>query len=147
MKYLLFFLSNLFSLICCAQIADSSKVSEEDLLNLPSRFIVSHKDDQLAWARVEAFIGRFSAMRVIYESDYVIETYNPSSGDKEYRLNKILAAPCPCSYWVSKLPIESGYDYNVKTYGASPCKKECQINEKVLSYYIISGIVLEDFIK
>ncbi len=59
----------------------------------PLEFTIAKSEADEAWGRAQSFIGRFSSMKLQTVTDFVIQTYNPGSGDVNF------------GYYVTKTPM------------------------------------------
>ena len=94
----------------------------------PLEFIVSNEDAEMAWGRAQSFIGRFSSMRLQTITDYVIQTYNPSSSGVAY------------AYYVTKTPLGDSTQFNVTcNTGNLFAMADAQSNAHILAYFMNTG--------
>ena len=94
----------------------------------PLEFTVSNEDAEMAWGRAQSFIGRFSSMKLQTATDYVIQTYNPSSSGVSY------------GYYVTKTPLGGSTQFNVTcNTGNLFAMADAQSNAHILAYYMNTG--------
>jgi hypothetical protein len=94
----------------------------------PLEFTVQNEDAEMAWGRAQSFIGRFSSMKLQTATDYVIQTYNPSSSGVAY------------GYHVTKTPLGKSTQFNVTcNTGNLFAMGDALSNAHILAYYMSTG--------
>lgn len=112
---------------------------EEDYLSkvneFPTEFTIEENDIDNAWGRAQSWIGKYSSMKVQTVTDFIIQTYNPSSDNY--------------GYYIVKTPVNNDFEINVSCSKANifTPKKYAETNARILSYYIKTGECMPQFIK
>jgi hypothetical protein len=67
---------------CATSISPASKADPSRAMAFPLRLSVDKDASELAWGRAQAFVGRFSSMKLQVATDCVIQTYNATDDDE-----------------------------------------------------------------
>jgi len=118
----------------CASKISTLKLSPEEqtylgsALSFPLEFIISNNEADVAWGRTQSFIGKFSSMKLQMVTDYVIQTYNPRSGDTDF------------GYYVTKTPLGDKVQITVQCNTGNQFRLEdAKNNAHIFAYYIKTG--------
>jgi hypothetical protein len=94
----------------------------------PLEFTIPKSEADEAWGRAQSFIGRFSSMKLQTVTDFVIQTYNPGSGDVDF------------GYYVTKTPMGDKVQITVQcNTGNMFAGADANTNAHILAYYIKTG--------
>ena len=104
--------------------------------NQSSKFLIEKYKSENCWGRTQSYIGLYSSMKLEIVTNYVIQTYNPAQYGLDF------------GYYVTRTPLDSADEFNVRCiYGNIFTESDATLNTKLLSYYIITGIIRPEFIK
>lgn len=102
---------------------------------MDTTFTVPKAEEEVTWGRIQSFIGKYSSMKIQTASDYIIETYNPSSGDMDY------------GYSAVRTPMGDEVEFTVRCVcGNMFAGKSAAQNARVLAYYAKTGELNPAFI-
>ena len=105
------------------------------VMNTPLVFSIPKEREEEVWGRIQSWIGRYSSMKIQSVSDYVIETYNPSSGEVDF------------GYSAIKTIVDDNVEFEVIcSCGNMFSGKEAKINAHILAYFALTGEVDPKFI-
>lgn len=110
------------------KLAPADRAYFERALATPLEFAIPKEQEVEAWGRAQSFLGRFGSTQIQAATDYVLQTYNPSSGDVDY------------GYYVTKTP--AGDEVRIKVEciaGNMFSGKDATNNAHILAYYIKTG--------
>ncbi|MHA1305140.1 MAG: hypothetical protein ACTSPI_15690 [Candidatus Heimdallarchaeaceae archaeon] len=94
----------------------------------PLEFTIPKSEVEEAWGRAQSFIGRFSSMKLQTVTDFVIQTYNPRSGDVDF------------GYYVTKTPMSDNVLITVQCIAGNMFTgADANTNAHILAYYIKTG--------
>jgi len=120
---------------------------EEDYLkevwSTPLDFTVANKDSEIVWGKIQAFIAKYSSVKIQVATDYVVQTYNTEYGQFGYYVSRnpdvdettfsirCITEPEPEDPW------DGGFDYS----------KQAELNAHILAYYALTNEIMTKFIK
>nr|MBN2277426.1 hypothetical protein [candidate division Zixibacteria bacterium] len=118
----------------CAHINDESNTRRKNCLEMakrcPLEFSMPIEESENAWGRAQSFIGRFSSIKLQTATDYVIQTYNPISGDTDF------------GYYVIKTPYNGEVQFSVECVSGNIFgESDAKTNAHLLAYYMKTGIL------
>ena len=67
----------------------------------PTRFTIPADSSDAAWGRAQAFVGRYSDLKIQTATDYVIQTYSPTGQNVTYGFN------------ITRTPLARGHEFAV----------------------------------
>lgn len=127
----LLMISYVFVIAACAMLPQPTPEEQavlDQAIAFPLDFTVPNSDAEMAWGRAQSFIGRFSSMKLQTVTDYVIQTYNPSSSGVAY------------GYYVTKTPLGDSMQFVVQcNTGNLFAMRDAVNNAHVLAYYMKTG--------
>lgn len=121
--------------------AEAEKTKEErkykkEVEDQRTVFFISKDKAEDSWGRAQAFVGRYSSMKVQVATDYIIQTFNPIGTEVAF------------GYSISKAPVDGGFEFSVKvSYSNMFTGSDAEQNAKVCSLYILTGKINPSFIK
>lgn len=102
----------------------------EELMAEPVTFKISRQEGADVWGRAQAFIGRYADMKLQINTDYILQTYNPS--------------PYRFGYYITKAPVGDSLEINIQCVAEKePTQSRC--NACICARYIRTGEIKPAF--
>lgn len=110
------------------QLSQDEKDYIEKVKAFPLELTIPKTDEADAWGRAQSFVGRFSSMKLQTATDFIIQTYNPSSSDESF------------GYYVTKTPLRDSVQMNIRcNVGNQMWAPDAELNGHILAYYVKTG--------
>ncbi len=101
----------------------------------PLKFSVHKSQDEETWGRAQAFVARYSRMKMQVVTDYVIQTYTPEGAEVKY------------GYYINRAPVGDSLLYQVDClYSNELTDKKAIANAHYLAYYMTTAELMESII-
>jgi hypothetical protein len=122
-------------LTSCASLVSSMKLTPEqqeyvdEVKQFPLDFEIDKTDNEDDWGRAQAFIGKYSDMKLQIVTDYNLQTYNSTNEEEKF------------AYSVTKTPVGNKLQITIECTEANPFfgKEDAIMNAHILAYYISTG--------
>jgi hypothetical protein len=99
----------------------------------PLEFVIPKTEANDAWGRAQSFISKFSGMKLQTVTEFVIQTYTPTSSDGEAYYSGY------CGYQVTKTPMGDNIQITVQSMAGRMFTKLANRNAHILAHYIKTG--------
>jgi len=107
----------------------------ERVMACPLIFVIPTDEAELAWGRIQGFLGKYSSMKIQTATDYVVETYNPAQSAVDF------------GYSIVRTPVEEGVEIVIRCVtGNMFCRREADLNAHILAHYARAGEIMPKFI-
>jgi hypothetical protein len=132
-----FVLGMIFLLAGCAaymDIAPKAQPGEEaaylkEAVDTPLVFTAPKDKSDEIWGRINAFIGKYSSMKIQTASNYIIETFNPSN-------------LLEFGYSANRAPKGDDVEFTVSCFTGVGSKNIPTQNAHLLAYYALTGKII-----
>jgi hypothetical protein len=115
------------------ELTQEEKAYLEKARKQPLEFTVSEEKSDKIWGRAQSFIAKHSSFKLQNTTDYVIQTYYPTSGDAQF------------GYKVIKTEMNNGVEITVDCFtGNVFMQKDADTNAHILAYYLKTGELVSD---
>lgn len=102
-------------------------------METPLKFTVPREDAEEAWGWIKKFIVKYSSLKILKETDNLIETYTPTGIKFGYSAIKSLQG--------------DEVEFEVKCFSGNVfLGEEAERNAHILAYYAVNGEVMPKFV-
>ena len=120
------------------QFTPEQKTYLQEIKEQPLTFEIPKSDASDAWARVQAFVVKFSDRHIYKVTDFALETHGPTSDKSRLGTKRTITL----AYRITRIPVGDKYQFEVVCFGpdnAEEIQTTANRNARIMANYISTG--------